>query len=181
MFSNMSTFTPLVNGVGGNLVAVHASRLSTFLHRQAEKNALRKKTSDHPLTLTPSARIQYSNLSLGTLKVLLALLPPAHFIFFTVIGLMKSYSDHDSPVPPQFFLFVFLASLTQVSEQHYSCYLCAWQETSCCVSITCVYVCEWALTMSILASFVHVARDCRQASTGTTCHETVLPAPLAGV
>ncbi|KAM5201919.1 solute carrier family 41 member 1 isoform 1-T1 [Hipposideros larvatus] len=31
-FAGMAVFTPVINGVGGNLVAVQASRISTFLH-----------------------------------------------------------------------------------------------------------------------------------------------------
>ena len=35
-FERFAMFQPVVNGVGGNLVAVQASRLSTFLHRQGK-------------------------------------------------------------------------------------------------------------------------------------------------
>ncbi|GCC43074.1 hypothetical protein chiPu_0027182, partial [Chiloscyllium punctatum] len=28
----MAVFTPVINGVGGNLVAIQASRISTYLH-----------------------------------------------------------------------------------------------------------------------------------------------------
>ncbi|MED6246690.1 hypothetical protein ATANTOWER_022029 [Ataeniobius toweri] len=31
-FAGMAVFTPVINGVGGNLVAVQASRISTYLH-----------------------------------------------------------------------------------------------------------------------------------------------------
>ncbi|KAL0180776.1 hypothetical protein M9458_023182, partial [Cirrhinus mrigala] len=31
----MAVFTPVINGVGGNLVAVQASRISTYLHMNA--------------------------------------------------------------------------------------------------------------------------------------------------
>lgn len=35
-FQRIAMFQPVINGVGGNLVAVQASRLSTFLHRQGK-------------------------------------------------------------------------------------------------------------------------------------------------
>lgn len=35
-FERIAMFQPVINGVGGNLVAVQASRLSTFLHRQGK-------------------------------------------------------------------------------------------------------------------------------------------------
>jgi cation transporter-like permease len=31
-YSNFSLFDPVINGVGGNIAAVHAARLSTSLH-----------------------------------------------------------------------------------------------------------------------------------------------------
>uniref|UniRef100_A0A671LI79 Solute carrier family 41 member n=1 Tax=Sinocyclocheilus anshuiensis TaxID=1608454 RepID=A0A671LI79_9TELE len=34
-FAGMAVFTPVINGVGGNLVAVQASRISTYLHMNA--------------------------------------------------------------------------------------------------------------------------------------------------
>eukprot|EP00117_Sycon_ciliatum_P046992 scpid44537/ scgid4580/ Solute carrier family 41 member 1 len=136
MYDNMSTFTPLVNGIGGNLVAIHASRLSTFLHKQtmlhanslsdakpdievkpvkSSKPSLSLFKSNKPsLSLSPAAKVQYKMLSKKTFKVLIALLAPAHLVFFTVIGLLKSQVEHGEGVPAFFFVFVFLASLTQV-------------------------------------------------------------------
>lgn len=39
-FKNLTVFQPVINGVGGNLVAVQASRISTALHKQAELGTL---------------------------------------------------------------------------------------------------------------------------------------------
>lgn len=39
-FERIAMYQPVVNGVGGNLVAVQASRLSTFLHRQGKPGEL---------------------------------------------------------------------------------------------------------------------------------------------
>lgn len=39
-FENLTVFQPVINGVGGNLVAVQASRISTALHKQAELGTL---------------------------------------------------------------------------------------------------------------------------------------------
>ncbi|KAF4533461.1 hypothetical protein B566_EDAN001188 [Ephemera danica] len=39
-FSNIAVFQPVINGVGGNLVAVQASRISTALHRDAQPGVL---------------------------------------------------------------------------------------------------------------------------------------------
>lgn len=39
-FENLTVFQPVINGVGGNLVAVQASRISTALHKHAEIGTL---------------------------------------------------------------------------------------------------------------------------------------------
>lgn len=39
-FENLTLFQPVINGVGGNLVAVQASRISTALHKQTELGTL---------------------------------------------------------------------------------------------------------------------------------------------
>lgn len=39
-FEGIAVFQPVINGVGGNLVAVQASRISTALHKQAELGIL---------------------------------------------------------------------------------------------------------------------------------------------
>lgn len=36
----VAVFQPVINGVGGNLVSIQASRLSTALHQQAELGVL---------------------------------------------------------------------------------------------------------------------------------------------
>ena len=37
-FNGIAVFQPVFNGVGGNLVAVQASRISTYLHRNVRTN-----------------------------------------------------------------------------------------------------------------------------------------------
>ncbi|XP_061731527.1 solute carrier family 41 member 3-like isoform X2 [Nerophis ophidion] len=44
-FEGMAVFTPLINGVGGNLVAIQASRMSTYLHCWSVPGALPFKTT----------------------------------------------------------------------------------------------------------------------------------------
>lgn len=42
-FKGIAVFQPVINGVGGNLVAVQASRISTFLHQRHRLGELDKK------------------------------------------------------------------------------------------------------------------------------------------
>lgn len=52
-FKGIAVFQPVINGVGGNLVAVQASRISTALHREAELGTL--ADSDTIVFITPGA------------------------------------------------------------------------------------------------------------------------------
>ena len=41
-YNGIAVFQPVINGVGGNLVAVHASRLSTTLHLKGSPGSAKK-------------------------------------------------------------------------------------------------------------------------------------------
>jgi solute carrier family 41 len=51
-FEGIAVFQPVINGVGGNLVAVQASRISTALHRDAQLGSL---ADDTVIFITPAA------------------------------------------------------------------------------------------------------------------------------
>lgn len=57
-FKGIAVFQPVINGVGGNLVAVQASRLSTYLHLRSKLGQLPK--SDQKLCINPWS-IVFSN------------------------------------------------------------------------------------------------------------------------
>lgn len=44
-FKGIAVYQPLINGVGGNLAAIQASRMSTFLHMSSEKSSAHKSIS----------------------------------------------------------------------------------------------------------------------------------------
>jgi len=52
-FEGIAVFQPVINGVGGNLVAVQASRISTALHRDAQLGTL--ADDDTVIFITPAA------------------------------------------------------------------------------------------------------------------------------
>lgn len=107
----MAAFQPLMNGVGGNLAAVQASRLSTLLHQ--ERSSL-------PSSVQASTPISGSSLSLaakhaeanerGSLLLVL-LVVPGHLIFTTLISLLKNGSVKLNAL---FVLFYNGAALLQV-------------------------------------------------------------------
>lgn len=39
-YEDLALFQPLINGIGGNLVSVQASRIATQMHRECEKKIL---------------------------------------------------------------------------------------------------------------------------------------------
>jgi solute carrier family 41 len=51
-FEGIAVFQPVINGVGGNLVAVQASRLSTALHRDATPGVL--AVDDDKICISPA-------------------------------------------------------------------------------------------------------------------------------
>jgi len=52
-FEGIAVFQPVINGVGGNLVAVQASRISTALHRDAQLGSM--ADDDTVIFITPAA------------------------------------------------------------------------------------------------------------------------------
>ncbi|XP_069085110.1 solute carrier family 41 member 2 isoform X2 [Pleurodeles waltl] len=89
-------YTPVINGIGGNLVAIQASRISTYLHLH-----------NIPGELPEEAK----GVNNKSAQVLLLFVIPGHLIFLYTIHLMKS--GHTSLTP--IFIAVFLfAALLQV-------------------------------------------------------------------
>ncbi|KAM7306937.1 solute carrier family 41 member 1 [Ixodes scapularis] len=112
-FPNMAAFQPLMNGLGGNLAAVHASRMSTLLHRQ---RTYRDK-SVQGAALNGGASISLSDSAiLGASSrrgfILAALVVPGHLVFMNLVSLAKS----GTPTTNVGFIVLFCtAGLVQVS------------------------------------------------------------------
>ncbi|XP_063626068.1 solute carrier family 41 member 1-like [Cydia splendana] len=88
-YEGIAVFQLVINGIGGNMVAVHASRLSTVLH-----------TGDKPGPLVGK-----------TTKLLLLMVIPGQLIFIYTIGYLKA--GHTS-MTPIFILIYMSAALLQV-------------------------------------------------------------------
>ncbi|XP_051932955.1 solute carrier family 41 member 1-like isoform X1 [Hippocampus zosterae] len=87
-FEGMAVFTPVINGVGGNLVAIQASRMSTYLHYWSIPGALPFKiTTDCP---GPFATFFSSDLNSKSARVLAMLVVPGHLLFLYVIHLAQA-------------------------------------------------------------------------------------------
>ncbi|XP_026901860.2 solute carrier family 41 member 3 isoform X11 [Acinonyx jubatus] len=109
-FQGMAIFTPIICGVGGNLVAIQTSRISTYLHMWSTPGVL-------PLWMkqywpNPCSTFCTSEINSVSARVLLSLVVPGHLIFFYIIYLVEG---HLVPQSKMFVVFYLLASLMQVT------------------------------------------------------------------
>uniref|UniRef100_A0A914WKS0 SLC41A/MgtE integral membrane domain-containing protein n=1 Tax=Plectus sambesii TaxID=2011161 RepID=A0A914WKS0_9BILA len=89
-YPGIAVFQPVINGVGGNLVAVQASRLSTALHQTGTMGRLLSGT---PMSFLSLRRAFFSNdVDSRSARVLLAMVIPGHLIFTLAIYLAKAGS-----------------------------------------------------------------------------------------
>ncbi|KAM5335560.1 solute carrier family 41 member 2 isoform 1-T6 [Glossophaga mutica] len=80
-------YTPVINGIGGNLVAIQASRISTYLHLHSIPGEL----PDEPKGCYCPFRTFFGpGVNNKSAQVLLLLVIPGHLIFLYTIRLMKS-------------------------------------------------------------------------------------------
>jgi len=87
-YHGIAVFQPVINGVGGNLVAVQASRLSTSLHKRAKLGEL-PPDAVHGCA-NPYTTFFGKGLNARTARVLLLLVVPGHLIFMYTIAYMQA-------------------------------------------------------------------------------------------
>uniref|UniRef100_A0A8C6RBF0 Solute carrier family 41 member n=1 Tax=Nannospalax galili TaxID=1026970 RepID=A0A8C6RBF0_NANGA len=108
-YKGMAVLTPIICGVGGNLVAIQTSRISTFLHMWSIPGVL-------PLQMkrfwpNPCSTFCSSEINSVSARVLLFLVIPGHLIFYYLIYLVEDKSMTNSKI---FVLLYLVASLIQV-------------------------------------------------------------------
>ncbi|XP_045043956.2 solute carrier family 41 member 3 isoform X2 [Desmodus rotundus] len=109
-YKGMAIFTPIICGVGGNLVAIQTSRISTYLHMWSTPGVL-------PLWMkkfwpNPCSTFCTSDINSMSARILIFLVIPGHLIFLYVIYLVE---DHSVPNSKIFVAFYLLAGLIQVT------------------------------------------------------------------
>lgn len=109
-YRDMAVFTPVICGVGGNLVAIQSSRISTYLHICSSPGAL-------PLQMrsfwpSPRATFCSSGINSTSARVLLSLVVPGHLTFFYIIRLVEGPLVTSSGT---FVVLYLLAGLVQVT------------------------------------------------------------------
>jgi len=121
-YPGMAAFQPVMNGAGGNLVAVQASRICTHLHSRGEPGNLPEdKDSERracSVFFGPSVHTRSA-------RVLLGLVVPGHLIFFAAI--QSTEPDMQTASLP-FLLFYLGAAIVQEIILLYAClHLVHWQ------------------------------------------------------
>lgn len=77
--ADIALFQPVICGVGGNLVAVQASRLSTQLHRECQLGTL---PSDETVCMNPCHMFCSSETHFRVTRLLIAIVMPGQICFF---------------------------------------------------------------------------------------------------
>ncbi|NXU74218.1 S41A3 protein, partial [Oreotrochilus melanogaster] len=108
-FEGMAVFTPVINGVGGNLVAIQASRISTFLHFWSMPGVLPYKMRQN--WPNPCTTFFSSEVNSKSARVLFLLVVPGHLVFLYTIHLLQG--GHTS-LSFTFVMFYLTAALLQV-------------------------------------------------------------------
>ncbi|XP_058045939.1 solute carrier family 41 member 2 isoform X2 [Ahaetulla prasina] len=99
-------YTPVINGIGGNLVAIQASRISTYLHLHSVPGELPEEAKG---CCYPCRTFCGTGVNNKSAQVLLLLVIPGHLIFLYTIHLMKS--GHTSLTPIFIVVYLFTALL----------------------------------------------------------------------
>lgn len=91
-FSDMAAFQPLMNGVGGNLAAIQASRMSTYLHSKTDDQLYTdvKQLDDADDCASETCAIfTRRDANVRSRRLLLLLVVPGHLVFLTLISIMR--------------------------------------------------------------------------------------------
>mmetsp|Transcript_64096 Transcript_64096/g.149263 ORF Transcript_64096/g.149263 Transcript_64096/m.149263 type:complete len:528 (+) Transcript_64096:75-1658(+) len=113
-FPRIAAFQPVMNGAGGNLVAVQASRMATHLHSQSRAGDLHEDHDSHRGVL-PWSVFSGPSRHAHTARVLMLLVVPGHLVFvWTLLATQKSQASSDSEeLGVTFLAFYLLGALVQ--------------------------------------------------------------------
>ncbi|KAB7502558.1 Solute carrier family 41 member 1 [Armadillidium nasatum] len=108
-YKGIAVYQPVINGVGGNLVAVQASRISTSLHAVSSLGKLPRGIKN--ICLNPFSAFCTNDVHSRTARVLLLLVIPGHLVFVYAISYLKA--GHTS-LTMVFVIIYLLAAFLQV-------------------------------------------------------------------
>ncbi|KZS14528.1 Solute carrier family 41 member 2 [Daphnia magna] len=112
-YKGIAVFQPVINGVGGNLVAVQASKLSTWLHQRGriEEASINSMADSNKIffCVSPISTFCTGGPHAKTARVLILLVFPGHIIFTLAIYYLQA--GHTSLTPVFFVIYMFSAFL----------------------------------------------------------------------
>ncbi|KAF8767835.1 Solute carrier family 41 member 2 like protein [Argiope bruennichi] len=104
-FKGFAIFQPVINGVAGNLVAVQASRISTYFHQMSEKPGTRPPDGSS-ICVSPFYAFFGKCVHARTARILMLMVIPGHLLFGYGITLIKGGNTVLTPT----FLPIYLIS-----------------------------------------------------------------------
>lgn len=110
-FPGYVVFQPIINGIGGNLVSVQSSRLSTRLHQTSILGTL--PADDKQVCRNPCAVLLWGSPSAPSSRILLAMSIPGHIVFALLADYI--YSRGMSTVSTLFVSSYLFVSVLQVA------------------------------------------------------------------
>lgn len=119
-FQGFAVFQPIVNGIGGNLVSVQASRTSTMLHKTSLMGVIPPHTKQFVAPWTALFRSK-KVLPAKTARILIAICVPGHTIFAFIADFL--FRDCESDLGAIFLISYLSVGLIQVIILLYSCHL----------------------------------------------------------
>lgn len=87
-FPRMAAFQPVMNGAGGNLVAVQASRIGTHLHKQSAIGNL-VEDDDSYRSCNPCSVFCSNSVHAKTARVLMFLVIPGQLLFYSLVHFLN--------------------------------------------------------------------------------------------
>ncbi|KAM3726804.1 Solute carrier family 41 member [Dirofilaria immitis] len=117
-FPKIAVFQPVINGVGGNLAAIQASRLATLYHQRCSFGTL---TEDLSMHFSLKRAFLSNDIDAHSARVLLLFVVPCHIFFNWVIQIL--HKESALPSGPLFTGTYICAALVQVLSLLYLCQL----------------------------------------------------------
>ncbi|KAI6175958.1 Solute carrier family 41 member 1 [Aphelenchoides bicaudatus] len=120
-YTQLALFQPVLNGVGGNLAAVHASRLTTYYHKTSTLGTLPNSWTVQ--RFYSFSRAFFSNeWDARSARVLIFLVVPGHIFFNFLIKLLHM----DQNPPPSSALFTSLYLFAALAQVCILLFVCQW-------------------------------------------------------